>query len=121
MKRIAFVLIALLFAISAFAQAAVHKNTLSWAASTTPSATYNVYKAGSCAGTFTRVNTVPITTPTFVDSGMADGAVNCYYVTAVAPGMGESPQSNFVLATTPTSQPAPPIAAAPGAVSNLAQ
>ena len=46
-----------------------HCVDLSWTASTTPGVTYNIYRstsANACV-TGTKLNTVPITTPTYVD------------------------------------------------------
>jgi hypothetical protein len=97
------------------AQTVPHQTVLNWAASPTTTVTgYNVYKApNSCTGIFTKLTATPVTGLTFTDSGMLDGAVNCYLVTAVSPS-GESPQSmsQTVLVVTPTitasTVPAPP-------------
>lgn len=120
-------LVAVLFLLTSagFAQAqAAHSNTLIWVASTSTGVTYNVYRsAGSCAGPFTKLNTAPVTGLTYTDSGLADGAVSCYYVTAVLVTAGiaaESTQSNFALATTPTTSSAPPIVPPPGALKSSA-
>lgn len=80
----------------------VHSNTLIWPA--VPNVNnYNVYKApASCTGAFTKLTTTPISVTTFVDTGMVDGEVNCYYVTSIASTGAESVRSNEQLATTPT-------------------
>lgn len=92
-----------------------HSNTISWAASASTVTGYNVYKfAGVCSGTsltsFTRVAN-GITALTFTDSGLADGAVNCYFVTAIN-ATGESQSSGTLQVTSPiftaNANPAPP-------------
>lgn len=122
MKRLLIAVLALLFAGGAVAQAA-HQNVISWVASASTNVTgYNVYRAsGSCTAAFTKLTPNPITALTFTDTGMADGAVNCYLVTAVSPG-GESPQSmsQTVLLTTPTVT-ASVVPAPPGATTATAQ
>lgn len=122
------VLVALLFcAYAVLAQTApVHSNTISWAASTGTISGYNVYRfVGSCAGvplsSFTKLTVTPITALTYTDSGMADGAVNCYYVTAVGtdPAKTESQSSGTLQCTTPvfTANVAPPPAGKPSSTS----
>ena len=98
----------LCYTTSASAQT-VHSNTITWAASTGTVSGYNVYRfAGACVGTplssFTRLNPTPITVLTWTDSGMADGSVNCYYVTAVGTDTAktESQSSGTLLCVTPT-------------------
>jgi hypothetical protein len=122
MKRIAIVL-ALLLAASMFAQG-THSNTLTWTASTGTVAGYNVYRfAGGCAGvslsSFTKLTATPVIALTFTDSGMVDGAVNCYYVTAVGTDVAktESQSSGTVQCVTPTftANVAPPPAGKPTA------
>jgi|SRR5690242_3978518 hypothetical protein len=95
--------------------AGTHSNTLTWAASASTVTGYNVYKfAGVCAGTplasFTKVAT-NISALTFTDSGLADGATNCYFVTAVS-ATGESQSSGTLQLTSPiytaNTNPGPP-------------
>src|SRR6267142_49886 len=95
------------FALVPIAQAqAAHSNTFNWTASTSIGATYNVYKQPACTGVFVKVNTVTITGLTFTDTGMADGEINCYYVSAVV-GTSESLQSQSIIfrLVTPSSTP----------------
>lgn len=76
--------------------------SLSWPA--VPTATgYNVYKVqGPCAGgTFNKITATPITAPTFMETGLADGVTRCYRVTAVN-AAGESTPSGTIEITTPT-------------------
>lgn len=101
----------------------VHSNTMTWTAPTGVTVTgYNVYRAaGSCTATFTKLTSTPITALTFTDSGLADGAINCYYVSSVN-ASGETPQSMcpMLLLTTPTSVAAltPPPPARPAVTVN---
>jgi hypothetical protein len=103
MKRIAVVLVlALAFGASpAHSQYAVR---LAWTASSdaaaNPSLTYNVYRAATCPGHFTKVNAAPVTGTSYVDASAATGAAYCYQVTAVLSSV-ESAASNQVVAVVP--------------------
>lgn len=114
-----------LFATALFAQT-VHSNTLSWGASATTGATYNVFKspttcAAATSTSFVVANTAPISGLSYVDTtNLVDGGVNCYYVVALS-GTSSSTQSNFVEATTPKTIAAPPVTAPPGMLKNSAQ
>lgn len=119
MKKLCFSILILLFlAWPASMQAQViHTVTLTWTASAdaaaNPGLTYNVYKLnGACPATaptsvsgsgFTKLNTSPITTTTFTDSGLQPGAY-CYFASALLNSV-ESIPSNTAQATI---QPAPP-------------
>ena len=111
----------LFFAVPLFAQ---HQNTITWLApvGSTPTG-YNMYRfAGPCGqplSAFTRLNATPLTALSFTDSGMSDGAVNCYQVTAVYP-TGESGSSGALQATTPTFT-ATVVLTPPGAPSTVSQ
>lgn len=62
-----------------------HKVVLTWTASTTPSVTYNVYRAASSAGPFTTpLNSSPITGTTYTDTTVQAGQIYYYVATAVA-------------------------------------
>jgi fibronectin type 3 domain-containing protein len=65
-----------------------------------PSLTYNVYRAATCAGQFTKINAGSVTTTTYVDPSVAVGAVYCYRVTAFLNGV-ESQPSNLEIAAVP--------------------
>jgi fibronectin type 3 domain-containing protein len=100
--------------VAAFGQATIgtHTVSLSWPA--VASATgYNVYKAQSaCPGaTFAKITATPVTTPSFSESGLPDGATRCYYVTTVN-AAGESTPSGTRQITTST-YTAPVAAAVP--------
>jgi hypothetical protein len=74
---------------------------LRWAASSdaaaNPSLTYNVYRASSCSGTFTKINSAPVTATTYLDNQPPPGSY-CYRVTAVLNGVESNP-SNAATAT----------------------
>lgn len=104
MERIGVVLAAVaLVAVPARAQNRVR---VSWTASSdaggNPSLIYNVYRAGSCAGQFTQVNSTPVSGTSYLDTNVAVGAVYCYQVTAALNGV-ESTPSNQVIAAVPPS------------------
>jgi hypothetical protein len=122
MKRLLLVAIVVLGCAGATPAQSTHSNALSWGASTSTGATYNVYKDHGCAGAFVKLTTAPIAALTYTDAGMADGEVNCYLVTA-AVGAGESAQaeSTVVRAVTPTVTPGQAAVAPPGALKNVAQ
>jgi|SRR5882724_5221151 len=117
MRKLSLLLFVLFCVTSAQAQTP-HSNTITWPASTGTVSGYNVYRfVGSCTGTplssFTRLNPAPVTVLlTWTDSGMADGAVNCYYVTAVGTDAAktESQSSGTLQCVTPmfTANVAPP-------------
>ena len=77
----------------------VHAGKLSWTASTTPNATYKVYRATSSAGPFTTpLNSSPI--PCFgvcvyYDFAVSAGQTWWYVVTAVANGVESAPTAAF--------------------------
>jgi len=84
----------------AFAQQS-QSTYLRWTASTSapgnPSLTYNVYRATSCAGTFTKINAAAVSATTYLDNQPAPGSY-CYQVTAVL-NSAESAPSNDATAT----------------------
>ena len=55
--------------------------------------TYNVYRANGINGTFTQINSSPVSGTSFVDSNAPANATSVYRVTAVSSGV-ESPGSN---------------------------
>lgn len=86
-----------LFATPAMAQ---HTVALSWTASTTSGATYNVYRQQACSGNFAQINGSTVTTTAYTDAAVAPGETYCYQVTAVLSGV-ESTASNPAPATIP--------------------
>lgn len=91
--------VALCFAPEILAQS--HSTYLRWAPSSSaagnPSLTYNVYRASSCAGTFAKINSAPVTATVYLDNQPPPGSY-CYRVTAVLNGVESNP-SNDAMAT----------------------
>jgi hypothetical protein len=91
--------VALCFAPEILAQS--HSTYLRWVPSSSaagnPSLAYNVYRAGSCAGTFAKINAAPVTATVYLDNQPPPGTY-CYRVTAVLNGV-ESTPSNDAMAT----------------------
>lgn len=103
MKRIALVL-ALVFALDVVPTHAQNSVRVSWTPSSdaggNPSLTYNVYRADSCPGQFTKLNSTPLPGASYLDMNVAIGAAYCYQVTAVLDGV-ESIPSNPATAAVP--------------------
>jgi len=73
---------------------------LSWLANSEPDlAGYNVYRATSAGGPYTRVNTFLVTTNTYTDTGVVNGTAYFYVVTAQDTSFNESTASNEVSVT----------------------
>ena len=81
------------------ANASTHTVDLSWNASTSADVCcYNVYRAvytNSC-GSFSKINSVLITSTWYTDSEVMDGTSYCYATTAVNTSNEESAYSNIV-------------------------
>ena len=113
MKPTALVLVLVLvlaLALSAVPARAQNSVRVSWTASSdagaNPSLIYNVYRAGSCPGQFTKLNSAPLLGTSYLDTNVAVGAVYCYQVTAVLNGV-ESVPSNQTIAAVPASADRP--------------
>jgi len=106
----ALIAVATFFAPSAFAQqsqSAYLRWTASSSAAGNPSLTYNVYRASSCAGTFTEISTA-VSSTTYLDNQPAPGSY-CYQVTAVMNGIESIPSNDATATILPVqSQPLPP-------------
>lgn len=104
MKRTA-LLWTLVLSLGAMSARAQHIVQVSWTASSdaagNPSLAYNVYRAGSCAGQFTKLNSAPLSGTSYSDTHVAIGAVYCYQVTAILDGV-ESIPSNQTIAAVPS-------------------
>ena len=77
---------------------------LSWSADASSNlAGYNVYRGTSATGTFTLLNSTPITTTTYLDSSAPTGVVSYYRLTAVASSNGaeSTPATANATATAP--------------------
>jgi hypothetical protein len=78
--------------------------SLAWSAST-GAASYNLYRSVN-GGAYSQLNTSPITTTSYTDSGLTNGTPYCYEATAVN-SSGESAKSSPACAT-PQPPPPPP-------------
>jgi len=79
-----------------------HSVTLNWVASTSSNiAGYNVYRAMTSGGPYTKTNTSLITTTSYVDTSAQAGIIYYYVVTAVDTSNNESINSNEAQATVP--------------------
>jgi hypothetical protein len=72
--------------------------SISWRAS--DGAKYNIYRGTSPLDEFTRVNTEPVTEPTFIDDTVIPDQEYHYYVTAIDENGVESGRSEVIRATT---------------------
>jgi len=68
-----------------------------------PSLTYNVYRASTCAGQFSKLNASGISATAYVDTSVALGATYCYQVTAVLNGLESGPSNQAIAAVPPPS------------------
>jgi fibronectin type 3 domain-containing protein len=78
-----------------------HSVALSWNASTSTVAGYNVYCGAISGGPYTRVNSTLDTTTAYTDTSVTGGQTYYYVVTAVDVTGGESAYSNQVQAVIP--------------------
>lgn len=104
MKRLA-VLLGLALACGSSPAHSQYAVKISWTASTdaaaNPSLTYNVYRAATCPGHFTRINAAPVVGTSYVDTTAATGAAYCYQVTAVLAGVESAPSNQAIAAVPP--------------------
>lgn len=80
-----------------------HSVLLKWAPSTSAVVGYNVYRATSQAGPYTRLNAAPVTSTQFRDQNVALGATYYYATTSINAQGAESSYSNLVTVTIPNS------------------
>ena len=81
--------------------AAPHSVTLSWTASVSTVAGYNVYRSTSSSGPFSMLDVVLVASTTFVDTTVVSGMTYYYYATSVDSSGRESVPSTQVSATVP--------------------
>ena len=79
-----------------------HAATLTWTASTSSVSGYNLYRSSISGGPYTKINSSPIVTTSYVDSTVQAGLTYYYVVTSMDSTGTESTYSNQVLATIPT-------------------
>ena len=79
---------------------AQHNVSLTWIASpdaaSDPSLTYNVYRSPGCSGAFSKRNSTPVLTTTFLDASVPPGSY-CYQVTSVLDGTEGSPSNQVAV------------------------
>jgi len=73
--------------------------TLSWTASTSTVAGYNVYRSTTSGGSYAKQNGAPVAVSTYQDNTLVHGTAYYYVVTAVDANGLESVVSNEVPAT----------------------
>jgi len=78
-----------------------HSVTLTWTASTSTVAGYNVYRGVQSGGPYTRINSVLEAPTNYVDNTVESGCTYYYVVTAVDGNGLESAYSNQVVAVIP--------------------
>lgn len=60
---------------------------------------YNIYRSFALAGTYTKINPSPVTSPSFADLNVSNGQTYYYFVRAVNTNQNESPNSDTVAVT----------------------
>ena len=78
-----------------------HSVTLTWKASTTPGARYNVYRR-DLSGAVSRPNSAPISVTTYTDTSVRGGQTYFYTTKSVGPSGTESKPSNEVRVDVPS-------------------
>jgi fibronectin type 3 domain-containing protein len=79
-----------------------HSVDLSWSASASTVAGYNLYRGTTAAGPFTKLNSVLDAGTTFTDNNVVAGSTYYYVATSVDTSGTESGYSNAVSAVVPT-------------------
>jgi HYDIN/CFA65/VesB family protein/centrosomal CEP192-like protein/ASPM-SPD-2-Hydin domain-containing protein len=79
-----------------------HSVSLSWAASTSTVAGYNVYRGGTSGGPYTRINSALDSNTSYMDSSVQAGQTYYYVTTAVDSTGTESSYSNQAQAVIPS-------------------
>ena len=82
--------------------AVAHSATIAWTSSTSSVSGYNVYRATSAGGTYTKLNAALLTGTSFTDSTVTAGTTYDYAVTSVTSAGVESNYSNVAAVTVPT-------------------
>ena len=83
-------------------QAVQHSVGLTWTASTSSVAGYNVYRSTVSGGPYTKLNSSPVALTSYTDSTVQAGQTYYYTLTSVASGGAESADSTQVSATIPS-------------------
>jgi len=80
----------------------IHAVSLSWAASTSTVAGYNVYRGGQSGGPYTLLNSALLSRTTYTDASVQPGQTYYYVATAMDSARLESQYSNQVQAAVPS-------------------
>ena len=109
MRRLWSIFVGVLCLASAWQAEAVSVN-LAWdyTQGGVPAVNFNVYKQVGCAGAFTNIASVPVTTKTYSDTAVTEGQTYCWDVTAQAATGKESTPSNVLQFQVPLSTPVSP-------------
>jgi fibronectin type 3 domain-containing protein len=78
-----------------------HDVNLSWIASTSPAAGYNIYRGTQSSGPFAKINSLLDTATVYTDGTVISGQVYYYVTTAVDSSGAESGYSNLAQAVIP--------------------
>jgi fibronectin type 3 domain-containing protein len=81
----------------------IHAAALSWQASASTLAGYNIYRGGVSGGPYTRINSSLVDETEYVDATVQSGQGYYYVVTAVDNNNNESAYSNQAFAQVPDS------------------
>jgi hypothetical protein len=81
---------------------AVHSATLTWTASTSAVAGYNVYRSNTVGAPYTKINVSLVIGTNFTDAAVQAGQTYYYVTTAVDANSNESVYSNQATAVIPT-------------------
>ena len=80
-----------------------HSVSLNWTASTSSSVTgYNVYRGTTSGGTYTKLNSTPVSGTSYTDTAVQAGQTYYYVCTAVDSSSNESVYSSQAQGTVPT-------------------
>jgi fibronectin type 3 domain-containing protein len=80
---------------------AKHSVTLQWTPSATQVQGYNVYRANTSGGPYTKLNKIPVAMAQYVDIDVKPGHTYFYVVAAVGSNNVESPKSGEIKTTVP--------------------
>ncbi len=78
-----------------------HYASLSWSPSGSSVVGYNIYRSAVSGGSYSLLNTTPLTTTGYTDNGVQGGSTYYYVATAVGTDNVESAYSNQIAATVP--------------------
>jgi hypothetical protein len=78
-----------------------HTATLSWTASVTPNVTYNIYRATTTGGPYTKIGSVGVGVVSYIDSSALAGEKYFYVIRAMDNTNAESANSSEVQAVVP--------------------